>query len=48
MSTFKGLLQRDEQEQDRVKQNNRILDRYAADTKQCRTLTPGSDMSAVV
>ena len=27
VSTFKGILQRDEQEQDRKQQNNRILDR---------------------
>jgi len=28
VSTFKGLLQRDEQEKDRKQQNNRILERY--------------------
>lgn len=27
VSTFKGILQRDEQEQDRKQQNNRILDK---------------------
>lgn len=38
VSTFKGLLQRDEQEQDRKQQNNRILDRYGD-----RLLNPSAD-----